>query len=164
MVTVEVLSILVIWMAIRQLRSKHTRQRQLRERTVKCVIAWDVIIKLDSLQSGSKPPPKWIEMNPDPIRFDTYACAVWTQRMCSVDATNVQCGCNECAVWTQRMCSVDATNVQCGCNECAVWMQRMCSVDATNVQFGRNECAVWTQRMCSVDATNAHPIWIGGAV
>ena len=32
MVTVEVLAILAIWMAIHQLRSKHARQRQLRER------------------------------------------------------------------------------------------------------------------------------------
>ena len=58
LVTVEGLTTPVIWMAIRQLRSKYTRQRQLRERTVKCVSSWDVIIKLDSLQFGSKPPPE----------------------------------------------------------------------------------------------------------
>ena len=62
MATVEVLAILAIWMAIRRLRSKHTRQRKLRECTVKCVSACDVIFKLDLLQSGSK-----IEMNPHPI-------------------------------------------------------------------------------------------------
>ena len=57
MVIDEILSILAIWMAIRQLQSKHARQWQLRECIVKRVSACDVIIKLDLLQSGSKPPP-----------------------------------------------------------------------------------------------------------
>ena len=58
MVTVEVLAVLVIWIALRQLRSKHTRYRQLREHTVKCVSTLDVITKLDSFQFASIPHPK----------------------------------------------------------------------------------------------------------
>ena len=57
-VTVEALATFVIDIAICQPRTKYTRQWQLRECTIKCVSTCDVIIKLDSLQIETKPPPK----------------------------------------------------------------------------------------------------------
>ena len=82
LVTVEVLIIPAKWLAICQLERKHKRQRQLREHIVKCVSTCDVIIKLDSLQSGLKPPPE-VDCDESGSNLVCYLC------VCHVNATNV---------------------------------------------------------------------------